>query len=304
MAIYQGTPPTGTAAYTCPWCQIQSEASGVSCPHCGAPVDVRRVQTRSGWSELPPIKDMARIQCGASTCQIEGTLVPVADFNLAPGDGVYFSHHVLLWKDMGVQISAMSLAGGWKRLFAGLPLVMTQAHGPGHVALSVDKVGETIAVPLQPGHSLVVREHVFMAANLGLGYTWTPADVWFKTQDGDDYEMHYPIGMFLDVFQAQQAPGLLLLHAAGNVFVRTLAAGETILIKPTAFLYREASVRAQLHIEKPAGTWRSWRSWGDRYLWMRLHGPGRVAVESAFAHFEDPGRNIVDMSWATEQAWW
>ena len=102
---------------------------------------------------------------------------------------------------------------------------------------------------------------------------------------------------------APQYPGLLLLHAAGNVFVRTLKAGETILVKPTAFLFKDTSVKMRLHIERPAGTWRSWRSWGDRYLWVRLHGPGRAAVQSAYEKLEDNGRNIVNHSGATERQW-
>ena len=31
-----------------------------------------------------------------------------------------------------------------------------------------------------------------------------------------------------------------------------------------------------------------WRSWGNRYLWLRLHGPGRVGVESCYVAEEDP----------------
>jgi uncharacterized protein (AIM24 family) len=85
--------------------------------------------------------------------------------------------------------------------------------------------------------------------------------------------------------------------------VRHLAERETILIKPTAFLFKDPSVRMQLHIERPAGTWRSWRSWGDRYLWVRLWGPGRVAVQSAFEPLEDNGRNIIDHSGATQHQW-
>ncbi len=92
-------------------------------------MDVRVVETHSGWSEMPPIPDMARLEMGKSSCQIEGSYVPVADVNLAPGDGVYFSHHVLLWKEPSVDITVMSLKGAWKRLFAGLPLIMTEAQG-------------------------------------------------------------------------------------------------------------------------------------------------------------------------------
>ena len=54
--------------------QLGGEAS---CRFCGASVDVREAVSNSGWTELPAIKDMARLQFGQSYCQIEGTYVPV-----------------------------------------------------------------------------------------------------------------------------------------------------------------------------------------------------------------------------------
>src|SRR5579863_8369015 len=126
---------------------------------------------------------MAKIQFGQSFCQIEGALVPVADFKLAAGDGVYFTHHLMLWKDDHAQVSAMSLKGGWKRMFAGLPLVMTQAKGPGRIAFSKDTPGEVMAVPLDRGQSLDVREHVFMVATLSIVYDWFNPNIWFRTQE-------------------------------------------------------------------------------------------------------------------------
>jgi hypothetical protein len=59
----------------------------------------------------------------------------------------------------------------------------------------------------------------------------------------------------------------------------------------------------QLHFEHPAGTWRSWRSWGERYIWLRLIGPGRVAVHSAYDRLEDPGSNLSGYSLATSRRW-
>ena len=89
------------ATYVCRFCRQPSDPTAPSCPRCGAPFDVRRWCRRSGWEQQPPIKDMARIQFGQSHLQIEGTQVPVADFALAEGDWIYFSHHVLLWADAG-----------------------------------------------------------------------------------------------------------------------------------------------------------------------------------------------------------
>ena len=57
------------------------------------------------------LRDMAKFQFSNSTCQVEGELVPVAEINLSPGDGVIFEHHTMLWKD-GSYPSACTL---WAR---------------------------------------------------------------------------------------------------------------------------------------------------------------------------------------------
>jgi len=263
--------------------------------------------TRSEWIELPGRKDMAKLQFGNSYCQIEGAYVPVADMNLAPEDSVYFSHHVLLWMEPQVHVSAMSMKGAWKRLMAGLPIIMTQAQGPGHIAFSQDKPGEMIALPLQPGQSVDVREHIFLVATGQVAYDWFNTGIWFSTKNGDETETHYPMGMFMDRFSSPTTPGLLLLHAGGNVFVRDLLPGHSILVKPTALLFKASTVQMQLHIEQPRSTkssWSSWVStWNNRHLWLRLTGPGRVAVQSAFEYIEDNGRNISSHSDATWQKW-
>src|SRR5947209_12456333 len=149
-----------TRTHTCRWCGLVRDGPRLSRPACGATIDVESIVTNSGGTDLPGRNDMAKLQFGNSFCQIEGTYVPVADFNLTHGDGVYFAHHVLLWKDPDVAVTAMSLKGAWKRLFAGLPLIMTQAVGPGHIAFSQDAAGEIIALPLQPGQGVDVREHI------------------------------------------------------------------------------------------------------------------------------------------------
>jgi uncharacterized protein (AIM24 family) len=184
-----------------------------------------------------------------------------------------------------------------------MPLVMTQAHGPGHIAFSRDAPGEMIALPLSQGQAVDVREHLFVVATLQVAYDWIQSNVWFQTRNGDESETHYPLGMFLDRFTAPQAHGLLLLHASGNVFVRELAAGQTILVKPTAFLFKDPAVRMQLHFERPQVSWSSWGSWGERYLWLRLHGPGRVAVQSVFERLEGENGSIQTHSGGTDRQW-
>ena len=297
-------PPQG--AYTCPYCRIPSDGGGGTCPHCGAPVDVRMRVSDSGWIEQPPIRDMARIRFNRSTCQISGTYVPVAEMNLHPEDWIYFSHHVLLHTDPNVQLDAMKMSGGWNRRLAGMPLIMMTARGPGHMALSADHPGDTIAIPLQANQAVDVAEHRFLAATGNVNYQWLRIHVWFATQSGsdkNDRETHYPAGRFLDKFTAHDGPGLLLLHAPGNVFVRDLRPGEHILVQPSSFLWKDPSVRMNLHFEYPRGQyWFSSARWEAKSIWLTLGGPGRVAVQSVFERPEAVGR-VVDDCGATRQFW-
>ncbi len=296
--------PAGPSSYVCRFCRQPSDPTGAACPQCGAPFDVARVVTRSGWEKVPPIKDMARIQFGRSHLQVEGKQVPVADFALAEGDSVYFSHHVLLWADAATRMGNSSLAQGWTRMMAGMPLVLLEAAGPGHVALSENHAGEVIALPLNPGQQVWVREHRFLAASSAVRYAWQSGQVWYQTGSGNDREWHYPLGQFEDVFGAERAPGLLLLHAPGDTFIRDLAPGQTILVQPSALLYRDASVQLHLHLEYPHGTgmFGGWRSYDLRNVWLRAIGPGRIAVQSVFERPES-SEPIVSSSYATSQRW-
>lgn len=86
-------------------------------------------------------------------------------------------------------------------------------------------------------------------------------------------------------------PGLLLLHAAGNVFVRDLAEAESILVESGSPVYWEESVQISMHLEymRTPGA-RSRHDPGSyRTIWLRLSGPGRVAVQSVHKRAEAAG---------------
>lgn len=332
---------TDTAApqstYTCPYCRQTSTGAGTSCPNCGAPVNVQLRTTASGWTELPPIADMARIQFGQSHCQVEGRLVPVAEMDLASGDGVYFTHNMLLWQEPAVHLDAMPLSKPWTRHRAGMPLVMMQATGPGRIAFSHDSPGELIALPLQRGAGVDVRENTLLVASSAVTYDWVESGVWFVASEqpkedtpagvgllkmgldlagvasgggrdrrdsrDDQPTWHYPVGQYLDRFHAGDRPGLVMVQAAGNAYVRDLAERESILIKPPALLFKDPTVGMQLHVEYPAAGIKLWRSWGNRYLWLRVWGPGRVGLQSCYERLEDPGTDFRDLSVHTDRLW-
>lgn len=294
-----------TSTYACPYCRLTSQISTLSCPNCGAPVDVTEAVSDSGWVELPCIRDMARIQFGQSHAQISGTYVPVIEMDLGGTDSVFFSHHVLLWSDTNVKLDTMPMAGGWNRTLAGLPLVMMTATGPGSVAFSDDHPGETVAVPLREGQAVDVREHRFLTATSNVGYEWFQSGIWYWSRSGNEREQHYPIGRFLDRFHAN-GNGLLFLHAPGNVFIRELQQGQTILVHPSALLYKDPWVGMQLHFEYPGGysgaTFLG--SYGAPIVpWLRMWGPGRVAVQSVFTEVNENIYRVTSGSPATAQQW-
>jgi uncharacterized protein (AIM24 family) len=300
MTTTDETPTT----YTCTYCRTTSELTGMSCPNCGAAVDVRTVVSKSGWVKQPPIRDMAKLKFGQSTAQISGTYVPVVEMNLASGDWIYFSHHVLLHVDSSVKLDNMPMKGGFKRMRAGLPVFMLTAGGPGHIALSFDHPGETIAVPLQPGQTMDVTEHRLLAATGNVPCGYESSNIFIETvkqtDDGTEREWSYPIGQYIDRFTAASGPGLLLVHAPGNVMVRDLAAGESIVTQPGSLVYKDPTVAPSLHFEYPNG--------GSMFnnamhLWLRLTGPGRVAISSVFEQPEIGSGRIASTSPRTVQNW-
>src|SRR5205085_1461802 len=158
-AAAQAQPAGPLERIRCDWCQAMNEGTALSCRACGAPLDIKNLISESGWREAPRIKDMTEIHFGASTCQVEGEIVPVAEINLAPGDSVFFEHHVMLWKDDRTPMGVMPLQGGIKRALAGMPFIISLAYGPGRIAFSRDATGELVVMPLHPGVELDVREH-------------------------------------------------------------------------------------------------------------------------------------------------
>jgi uncharacterized protein (AIM24 family) len=249
----------------CQWCHAQNQPGTTSCQTCGAPLDERDKVSDSGWREAPRLRDMVEFRFSGSTCQVEGELVPVAEISLHPQDGVYFEHHVLLWKDESVPLSSLNTGGGMKRTIGGMPHIVTVANGPG---------GELVVLPLHPGMELDVREHAFLVASHTIQYS-------FVRIKGLVNLLHGGSGMYMDRFVTAGYPGMLLLHGNGNVLERTLQPGEKILVEPGGFLYKDSSVQMQAaQMPLRTGLMRH-----GMYL-AEMTGPGRVGIQSMYVHHQ------------------
>jgi uncharacterized protein (AIM24 family) len=252
-----------------------NDKAALACRACGAPLDIRNLVSESGWREAPRIRDMTEIQFSSSTCQVEGEIVPAAEINLGPGDSIFFEHHVMLWKEENVPLTVMPLSGGLKRAFAGMPFIISVATGPGRIAFSRDATGELVLLPLHPGMELDVREHAFLLSSHHIGYSFVRVKGLTNILFGGQ-------GMYMDRFITTTTPGLLVLHGYGNVFERKLGVGESIMLEPGAFLYKDSSVTMQVEFQKLGTGFFG----GTNMSLAKMTGPGRIGIQSMYVHHQ------------------
>src|SRR5216684_797542 len=299
----------------CPRCQSQV-ADGVKfCGVCGAPMQVSQTPPPQGQPQsqygapqqgayIPPnqYEEYSSNQAfGAKvpraelhnpegvlrvadmTITIDGELVPVVDIMLGNQLPIYFEHHILLWKHPGVQIGFKSMRGMAKRFFAGIQIFLTEAQGPGNIAFSRDSVGQIVALRLQPGQMVEVREHQFLVATSNVDYGFT-------FMQGAANILFSRTGLFIDQFTSRGGEGLVLLHGYGNVFEKMLAPGEALDIEPGAWLWKDPSV--QMTTTTVASSQRGGGILGAigglvagaSFILNRFTGPGRVGIQSMGYH--------------------
>ncbi|TMC22448.1 MAG: zinc-ribbon domain-containing protein [Chloroflexi bacterium] len=293
----------------CPRCQNQV-ADGVKfCGSCGSPMPAaQKAPSPSGYpapqgAYIPPNQyeeygnsvfgnavpkaelhnPKGPLRIGDMIISIEGELVPVVDIMLGNQLSIYFEHHILLWKHPGVQIGFKSIKGAAKRFFAGLQIFISEAQGPGNISFSRDSVGQIVALRLQPGQMVEVREHQFLVASSNVDYGFTfvqgAANILFSRT-----------GLFIDQFTARGSEGILLLHGYGNVFEKVLAPGEALDVEPGAWLWKDPSV--QMQVTTVAGSQRGGGILGaiggflagSSIVLNRLIGPGRIGIQSMTYH--------------------
>ncbi len=142
-----------------------------------------------------------------------------------------------------MDISIKPLKGAFKRVFAGLPIMLTLASGPGNIGFSRDGVGHVLALHLNPGEAVDIREHQFLAATDPIEYTFTRVRGAANIFAGST-------GLFVDTFTANAGAGIVWVHGYGNVFEVTLKPGEQMDIEPGGWIYKDPSVQMETIFRK------------------------------------------------------
>lgn len=203
------------------------------------------------------------------TYHIDGELVPTLTVNLKENDVIYFEQHVLLWKHTSIKISLHTLKGVVRRAVAGIPILITDARGPGQISLSRDGVGHLFAIHLKQGESIHVRENQFVAATSNVEYTFTLVRGFVNMFFGGSQ-------FFIDKFHCVRGDGILWLHGYGNVFEKILNPDEEMDIAPGAWVCKSPDLRMDTKLQKISTIFVA----GGYLLMNRFTGPGRIALQS------------------------
>lgn len=230
-------------AKLCSSCGVAAADDARYCQICGATLPPGP-PSRAVASPPPDPVDIVTTRdpllVGDVSIEIEGGLVPIANVQLGGTYSIYFEQHILLWKQPSVAISVRGRQGMSRRFFAGMPIFLSAAHGPGNIAVSRESVGQIVAVTLAPGQAIDVREHQFLLATSTVEYSYVSvgsvATALF-TRTGSR------AGLFVDRFTGGAESGVVLLHGYGNVFKKVLEPGEVLDVEPGAWLWKDSTVQ-------------------------------------------------------------
>jgi uncharacterized protein (AIM24 family) len=140
-----------------------------------------------------------------------------------------------------------------------------------------------VALRLQPGQMVEVREHQFLVATSNVDYGFT-------FMQGAANILFSRTGLFIDQFTCRGGEGMVLLHGYGNVFEKMLQPGETLDVEPGAWLWKDPSV--QMSVTTVAGSQRGGGLFGAigglmagaSIVLNRFTGPGRLGLQSMTYH--------------------
>lgn len=211
--------------------------------------------------------------------RIRGGIAPVVEWAMDGRYALFFEHYVLMYRDPSVHVGGSVPKGAMKRMIGRMPIILAKAEGQGRLALGRSAPGEIVGVPIAPGHTLEVREHQFLAATDSLSYGYTRVRGIANLLFGGN-------GFFVDTFQANRDPGIVWVHAHGNLIEVALDAGEQLDVEPSRWCYKDPSVKmSTVPINVAAGLFAS-----QSFSLNRFTGPGRVGLQSMAVYLETEGQ--------------
>jgi len=209
---------------------------------------------------------------------VKGTVLPVLEASLQPGETVISTHGELGWMSPTISLSqttAMGQKGGLmkaaKRMMGGAGLFMTRYSaqtGAGVVVFPAKLPGNIISVEVTPDRPYYVHRSGFLCGTEGVEASVAMQQ---KALTGGFFG---GMGFFL---QHLTGEGLAWLVLSGEMFVYDLPAGETIRVHPGHVGAFEGTV--DFRIGQVPGLANKFFG-GNGFFLADLTGPGKVWLQS------------------------
>jgi uncharacterized protein (TIGR00266 family) len=209
--------------------------------------------------------------------RIQGTTMPVLDVQLDPNESVFSESGELSWMTGSIQMTTHTQMGGGgglfgvlKRVAGGGSLFMTEYRAvqyPGEVSFATKVPGHIVPVQVGPGQEYLVHRHGFLCAT-----TQVAISVGFQQSLG--------AGIFGGsgfLLQRLSGSGTAWLELSGELIMKNLAPGETLLVHPGHVGAFQASVGFQ--ITTVPGI-KNMIFGGDGIFLAVLTGPGTVWLQT------------------------
>jgi uncharacterized protein (TIGR00266 family) len=209
--------------------------------------------------------------------RITGTVLPVLEIGLDPGDMIVAEPGELAWMTANVRMNtttatagASGLWGAVTRAVSGGGLFMTEfvaEGGPGGVAFAPKIPGQIVPIEVQSDRGFMVHRHGFMCATQGV-----QLNIGFQRSLG--------AGVFGGdgfILQHLTGPCQAWVALGGETVANELQPGETLLVHPGHVGMFEDSVR--FDITTISGI-KNALFGGDGIFLAQLTGPGRVWLQT------------------------
>ena len=209
--------------------------------------------------------------------RIEGTVMPVLEVTLQPGERVVAESGELSWMSESINLTTSTAAAGAKGVFGavkralgGGTLFMTEykAEGrPGYVAFATKVPGHILPVKIEAGQEMLVHRHGYLCGTAGVELSI-------------GFQQSFGAGLFGgNGFILQRVGGLgdAWIELDGEVITYDLAAGETLRVHPGHVGMLEAGVGFQ--ITRMPGI-KNIIFGGDGLFLAALTGPGKVWLQT------------------------
>jgi len=209
--------------------------------------------------------------------EVKGTVLPVLEMTLQPGDKLVAESGELSWMSDAIQLGTLTQTAGAKgvlgvvkRAVAGGGIFMseyTAQGGPGMVAFSTKLPGQILPIKVEPGPGYMVHRHGFLCGTEGVTLTM-------------GFQKRFGAGLFGGegfILQKVEGAGDAWIELDGEVMIYDLQPGQSLRVHPGHVGLFQEQVSFDLTTvpgikNKVFG--------GDGLFLAKLTGPGRVWLQS------------------------